>query len=44
VELDVTRAVSGNGRYTFVLGGGGADSAYFGSRESIDPPRLVVRP
>jgi Calcineurin-like phosphoesterase len=42
-ELDVTRALSGNGRYTFVLAGGGTDSAYFGSRESIHPPRLVVR-
>ena len=44
VEFDVTRAVSGNGRYTFALGGGGTDSAYFGSRESIDPPRLLIRP
>jgi Calcineurin-like phosphoesterase len=44
LDVDVTRAVSGNGRYTFVLAGGGTDSAYFASRESISPPRLVVRP
>jgi hypothetical protein len=44
LELDVTRAVSGDGRYTFVLAGGGTDSAYLASRESIYPPRLVVRP
>jgi hypothetical protein len=44
LDLNVTRAVSGNGRYTFVLAGGGTDSAYFASRESIYPPRLVVRP
>ena len=44
LELDVTRAISRDGRYTFVLAGGGTDSTLFASREGIFPPGLVVRP
>jgi hypothetical protein len=43
LELDVTRAITGNGRYSFALAQTGANSTYYASRESLDPPQLVLR-
>jgi hypothetical protein len=43
LELDVTRAIAGNGRYSFAVAQAGPNSAYYASRESLHPPQLVLR-
>jgi len=43
VEVDVTAAVTGNGSYAFGLANDDSDSAYYGSRESANPPQLVIQ-
>ncbi len=42
VEIDVTSTITGDGSYAFGLGGGSSNTAYYGSRESGDPPQLVI--
>jgi PKD repeat protein len=42
VEIDVTPAVTGNGTFAFGLGSASSNSVYYGSRESANPPQLVV--
>jgi uncharacterized repeat protein (TIGR02543 family) len=43
VEVDVTGTVVGNGSYAFGLANADTDSAYYGSRESANPPQLVIQ-
>ena len=42
VEYDVTRAVSGDGTFSFVLAADGNDAATFSSRQGSQPPELVI--
>jgi Right handed beta helix region len=42
VEVDVTKAVNGNGTYSFVLATSSTDGSDYRSRESGTAPRLVV--
>ncbi len=42
VELDVTSVVGGEGSYAFGLGNDASDSGYYGSREGLHPPELVI--
>jgi hypothetical protein len=42
VEVDITPAINGNGTFAFGLAKIGADSAYYGSRESAHVPQLVI--
>jgi len=42
VEVDVTPAVTGNGSFAFGVGKTPTDSVYYGSRESANPPQLVI--
>jgi acid phosphatase type 7 len=41
-EYNVTTLVGGNGTYTFVLVGDSTDDVMFSSRESSNPPQLVI--
>lgn len=43
-EVDVTRAISGNGAFAFVLASTSTNSAIYSSREGANPPQLVVTP
>jgi hypothetical protein len=42
VELDVTAAITGNGTYSIAGTSNNADDAIFDSRESANPPELVI--
>jgi PKD repeat protein len=42
VELDVTAAVQVEGTFSFVLKDGSSTSAYYSSREGVNPPQLVI--
>jgi acid phosphatase type 7 len=42
VEYNVTALVTGNGTYSFVLGGDSNDDVRFSSREGGNPPQLVI--
>jgi acid phosphatase type 7 len=42
VEYDVTSLLSGNGTYSFVLGGESNDNVIFSSRQGSNPPQLVI--
>ena len=42
VDVDVTSAVAGNGAYSFVLSTGQSTAFTIGSRESSQPPQLIV--
>lgn len=42
VEYDVTPLVTGNGTFSFILAGDSTDSVAFSSRESSQPPQLVL--
>lgn len=42
VEYDVTSAITGNATFNFILAGDSKDAVVFSSRESSQPPELVV--
>ena len=42
VELDVSGVVTGEGTYGFAMKSSSSDAVYFGSKESANPPQLVV--
>jgi len=42
VEYDVTKAVTGNGTFSFVLAADSSDAATFSSRQGSQPPELVI--
>jgi hypothetical protein len=42
VEYNVTSLLSGNGTYSFVLGGDSNDNVIFSSRQGSHPPQLVI--
>jgi Calcineurin-like phosphoesterase len=42
VEYDVTKAVTGNGTFSFVLAADSNDAATFSSRQGSQPPELVI--
>ena len=42
VEVDVTSLIAGNGTYTIALTGSGSTAISYGSRESANPPQLVL--
>lgn len=42
VEYDVTSLVTGNGTFSFVLAADSSDSTVFASRQSSQPPQLVI--
>ena len=43
VEFDVSGLVRGPGTYTLVLRDGTSTAAWYGSKESAQPPQLVTR-
>jgi VCBS repeat-containing protein len=42
VELNVASVVTGNGTYSFAIGGVSSDVVYYSSKEGTNPPQLVV--
>ncbi len=42
VEFSVTPAITGDGTYSFVITSPSGDTVYYGSKESANPPQLVV--
>jgi len=42
VEFDVTAAISGNGTYNFATASNNSDGVYYRSRETSNPPLLII--
>jgi PKD repeat protein len=43
-EFDVTRAITGNGTFSFAVKGTSSDTVYYSSREGASKPELVLSP